>query len=366
MNGYEQRVKRTLDAVRMNKVDKVPFSYNGPAYLARAEGVPISKFVSNMKVSTNTSIQYCQKHPGIDSIHSPAYSPYTLPVMWLTEVKIPGIDLPDEELWQMHEKEQMTFEDYQAIIDKGYSKWLLDYLKKRVNNPITKALPFTFGMPKAVRKVKKAGWPVMNETSGWTPIEGFAGGRTLQEFFMDVMDEPEIVKQAMDVAWDYIFKLYKQNLKSKPFAAWIGGWRAAPEMMSHDVWAEFAWPYIKEMAEYTVAAGTIPVFHFDSCWDREIETLKELPARKCILMLDGFTDMRRAREILGDHMAIMGDVPATKLALGTADECYNYVTDMIRDCGETGIIISSGCDCPLNAKHENVEAMIQATLDWRV
>ena len=73
--------------------------------------------------------------------------------------------------------------------------------------------------------MKKAGWPVMNETSGSTPIEGFAGGRTLQEFFMDVMDEPEIVKQAMDVAWDYIFKLYKQNLKSKPFAAWVGGWR---------------------------------------------------------------------------------------------------------------------------------------------
>ena len=28
--------------------------------------------------------------------------------------------------------------------------------------------------------------------------------------------------------------------------------------------------------------------------------------------------------------------------------------------------VSSGCDCPLNAKDENVDAMIQATIDYRV
>ncbi len=82
-------------------------------------------------------------------------------------------------------------------------------------------------------------------------------------------------------------------------------------------------------------------------------------------MLDGSTDMRRARGILGDHLAMMGDVPSTILAYGTDNQVYDYVTKLIDDCGsKTGLIISSGCDCPMNAKPENVNAMIQAAADY--
>jgi len=41
-------------------------------------------------------------------------------------------------------------------------------------------------------------------------------------------------------------------------------------------------------------------------------------------------DVRKAREILGDHMAIMGDVPATLFAAGTPDDIYAYVRDLVR------------------------------------
>ena len=66
-------------------------------------------------------------------------------------------------------------------------------------------------------------------------------------------------------------------------------------------------------------------------------------------------------------MAIQGDVPATLLAMGSASETYDYVTKLIDDVGSsTGLIVSSGCDCPLNAKPENVDAMVQATIDYQV
>lgn len=80
-------------------------------------------------------------------------------------------------------------------------------------------------------------------------------------------------------------------------------------------------------------------------------------------MLDGSTDIRKAREILDDRMCLMGDVPSRMLAFSDANEVYNYVTKLIDDVGpKTGLIVSSGCDCPLNAKDENVDAMIEATL----
>ena len=49
------------------------------------------------------------------------------------------------------------------------------------------------------------------------------------------------------------------------------------------------------------------------------------------------------------------------------EQVYEYVTKLIDDVGpKTGLIVSSGCDAALNARHENIDAMIQATLDYTV
>ena len=186
------------------------------------------------------------------------------------------------------------------------------------------------------------------------------------DFFVDTVEEPELLKKAMDAAWEVLLKNYLDGLNPNCFGAWCGGWRAAPQLMSHDTWMEFVWPYLEEMILKTIEAGVTPVLHFDSCWDNELETLKTLPARKCVLMLDGFTDVRKAREVLDDRMCLLGDVPASMLAFGTASEVYDYCMKLFKDVGPTGLMLSSGCDCPLNAKDENVDAMLQSTLDYRV
>ena len=369
MSLYDLRLKRTLDAVHMEKVDKIPYSYSGPAYMARRQGLKMSEFLTDFKKATDAAVGFCRSHPGIDSIHSPIMSAYGLPILWLSEVKVPGVDLPDDELWQLHEKECMTFEDYQDIIDNGYEQWFISYAKERIGDPMSKMAPFQQYIGTTVQRMKdEAQVPVMNGASTGSPIEGFCGARQLMNFFVDLFEEGETVKAAMDKAQEYLEKNFAAQLKaSKPVAAWVGGWRAAPELMSHDTFMEFVWPYIRRLVDIAISLDVVPVLHFDSCWDREIETIKELPPRKCILMLDGSTDMRRARAILDDRMCLLGDVPAAMLAFGTASQVYDYCKKLIDDVGpKTGLILSSGCDCPLNAKNENADAMIQATLDYAV
>ena len=51
MELYAKNVERTLKAVHMEKVDKIPFSYSGPAYMARHQGLKISEFVSDPKMA---------------------------------------------------------------------------------------------------------------------------------------------------------------------------------------------------------------------------------------------------------------------------------------------------------------------------
>lgn len=370
---FEKRLERTMNAISMKPVDKIPFHYSGPACMARMEGMTMNEFVHDFDKATDACVHFLNEHPGIDAIHSPTMYPPVLANLWLSEIRTPGEELPDDELWQVVERDNMKPEDYERIIKIGYGPWREEYFKKYLGNIAEKTAPFIDSLPMTYGRIRKeAGVPIMKEgPDAASPIESIAGARGLVDFFMDIMDEPELVKKAMDVAFDHLYKTYTGSLDgmaaagAKPSSCWIGGWRGAPAMMSQDIWMEYVWPYIRKFIDATLDRGILPILHFDSCWDSEIETLKELPPRSCLLMLDGSTDMRRARGILGDHLALMGDVPSTILAYGTDNQVYDYVTKLIDDCGsKTGLIISSGCDCPMNAKPENVNAMIQAAADY--
>ena len=369
MGLYEERLQRTLDAVCMKKVDKIPLSYSGPAYIARIQGLSIAEHITQVEPATNAVIDFLHDHPGIDTMHNPVQNPYGLSILWLSQIRLPGEELGDDELWQLDEQEIMSEEDYQAIIDEGYGPWAARFMKEKLNDPMAKMAELGPKRANINQRIKdEADVAVINGALAGTPIEGLCGARTLMNFFMDIMDEPELVKAAMDKMFEFSYANFCKTLdKNKPIGTWVGGWRAAPNLMSHDTFMEFVWPYELKLINAALDRGVLPILHFDSPWDTELETIKELPARKCLLMLDGSTDIRLAREVLGDRMAIQGDVPATLLAMGSESETYDYVTKLIDDVGpSTGLIVSSGCDCPLNAKQENVDAMIQATIDYQV
>lgn len=69
---------------------------------------------------------------------------------------------------------------------------------------------------------------------------------------------------------------------------------------------------------------------------------------------------KKLAEVMADRMCINGDVPPSLLALGTEDEVYNYSAKLIKETGSEGFILGQGCDIPVNAKIENVKAMISA------
>lgn len=110
--------------------------------------------------------------------------------------------------------------------------------------------------------------------------------------------------------------------------------------------------------------GIVPVLHFDQCWDRELHRLLELPKKKCVLNPDGMTNLRKFREIVGDHMAVMGDVLSTLFAIGTPEEIRNYVRDLVRDIGPQGLLLAPGCDTPVNTKPENMKAFVAAAHEF--
>lgn len=367
MSEYEHRLTRTLNAIHMEPVDKIPFSYNGPAYLARETGLTLAEFITNFAKSTDAVLRFLDAHPSIDSIHSPILDPNCLSTLWLSPVSVPGQDLPENELWQVKEQETVMEEDYDVILSEGFGPWSDRIMRERLGDPIAKMGPYIQYLPTCVHRLATAGLPVMNPASSASPFEHLCGGRTLMNFFIDLVEDPDRIHKVIDTIMEFDYRQLLDSLAQKPLGIWIGGWRGAPELLSHDTWMEFVWPNLKKMIFTTAESGTIPILHFDSCWDRELETLKELPPKSCVLMLDGSTDIRKAREVLDDRMCLMGDVPAQLLAFGSESEVYDYVTKLIDDVGpRTGLIVGSGCDVPFNAKKENVATMIDATAEYQL
>jgi uroporphyrinogen decarboxylase len=145
----------------------------------------------------------------------------------------------------------------------------------------------------------------------------------------------------------------------------IGMSRSSPSFLSPALVEEFVWPDFEYITRAAIDAGLTVLLHCDTNWTRAYDLFKRLPPRSCILELDGDSDIFAAKEALGDHLCIMGDVPAYLLAFRGRDEVLAYCKRLITEVGRGGgFILSSGCSIPANAKVENVAAMRESVEEW--
>ena len=213
-------------------------------------------------------------------------------------------------------------------------------------------------------KWSEVGVPVLSGGDITTPFEVLCGSRSLTSFAIDLVEIPDLVEQVMNAIVPHLSRECIESALQRGFpCVWIGGWRSAPELLSPAMWNRFVWPYMRRLVIEVIDAGLIPILHLDSNWTRELRRFRELPRGKCIMALDGATDIFTARKELDGYMCIMGDVPASVLYLDSPDTVYNYSARLIKELGPTGFILHSGCDIPANAKLENVRAMVAAAMD---
>lgn len=358
----EQRKKRIADAVALRTPDRVPCVPLGDAFAARVVGVTIADFCTKPEVALPTMIKAFTSLGEIDGIQHASYNVSALSTIWLSKVKWPGRDLPVDELWQVEEQELMTPADYDAIIADGWGPWLGGFIERAGLGPEFELFGQWAGtLPDAFKAWDAVGIPVLSPLIFTIPYEYFCGGRSLRAFILDLHRNPDKVQAAMDATMPALIETMRGVMGALGVTGvWLGGWRSASEFLSPKLWERFVLPYYKQMVDVVVEAGVTPILHFDSNWTRDLSYFKEFPKGKCVLSLDGMTDIYKAKEILGGHMCLMGDVPPRMLTLGTPDEVHEYSSKLVRDIGPSGFILAQGCDIPPDAKPENVAAMIAA------
>lgn len=362
---YQERKERVAKTVALEKTDRTPVVLEFSAFAARVQNMTVAEYVSNSLTSAEAMIKTVEKAGGADGVDYGSWFKYGLGLLWLSKVKVPGEELTENELWQVEEIELMKQEDYDRIVAEGWPNWHMSYIQERISPDM---LPLIMAdaqnAPKVIKMWKDAGIPQLTGGAGTIttiPFEMFCGGRSFSKFVRDMFKIPDKVQAAMDAVLPYMAPPSLANCKKLGANyMWLGGWRAASDMLSQKQWDRFVFPYYEKLIYATLDAGITPILHFDSNWTRDLARFKDFPKGKIILELDGMTDIFKAKEILGNTMCIMGDVSASLLSLGTPDDVHKYCQKLIEEIGPTGFILHSGCDIPIDAKLENVQAMVAA------
>ena len=293
---------------------------------------------------------------------------------YLARVKLPGKELPRDVLWQIWEQPSFRREEYDDLIKKGWNAFALERIQRVWD--ISKEELEHYGSVEAYHKAqnertvnqyrkdvalwKEMGVEVFMGPNVPSPQMALSMARSLTEYTIDLYEIPEKVEEALWAALpDFIQSgIAGCEALGIPCATIILE-RGSAQLYPLKFFERFEWPQLKKMVDEFIAHGITPLLHLDTDWSKNLPYFRDFPKGKVIASCDGTTNLFNAKKVIGDHVCLMGDVPASLLVNGTVEEVKTYVRRLCEEVGDGGgFILGTGCSMPANALIENVQAMI--------
>lgn len=273
--------------------------------------------------------------------------------------------------------EKSIIEDYDDVMERGFATLLFN---RQIDTQIFARslddfLGYEFDYPKAYAEawrkyVEEYGVPLEMGGRSTIPFELILYYRGFDRYVNDIFEIPETVKaMCLWVLEHEILNGMKQAMIMGAgevpgaeivfFQAGVVG----PPYVSPEVFEKFVWPTLKKGVDMIVKRGFKAHVHMDGDLTPVLSILKDigegLPEGKILLDFEK-TDMKKAKDILGDRVCLFGNVPAALLCFGSTTEVEKYCKKLIKDCAEGGgFILSTECETPWNAKPENVKTILE-------
>jgi hypothetical protein len=141
--------------------------------------------------------------------------------------------------------------------------------------------------------------------------------------------------------------------------------RGSEGFMSIKQFEKFYWPGLKKAIQTNISLGYVPTVFMEGKFDSRLEYLLDFPPKSIICRLVD-TDMKLAKEVLGDRFCLMGNVPLSMLQIASASEVDEYCRELIKVCGKGGgFILTSASSSIDQARPENVKAMVDSVKKYR-
>jgi uroporphyrinogen-III decarboxylase len=182
---------------------------------------------------------------------------------------------------------------------------------------------------------------------------------------IDMYRNPEqlmrLIEERLQRALDSLDTLPKFT---KPARGFMALHRGSDGFMSLKQFEKFYWPGFKAVMLKMIEKGITPFPFLEGTWTQRLEYLKELP-KGSIVAHFAYTDMKKAKDVLGGHLCIMGDVPSSLLNAGTPQQVEDYTRDLMEYCGKDGGLIVAN-NTVNQGKPECIRTMIETVKKYGV
>ena len=281
---------------------------------------------------------------------------------------------PKGNIPSLYEKD--VIEDYDDVFNRGFSTILFN---TKLENDIHKRsvdefLYLEYEYPEIYAKawqrfVDTTDIPLMCGGRACHPLDLLQYYRGIMNLTMDIFEQPEKIHQMSELLAEYeairaMDRAMIMGAGKVPGAEVIIFINGAPPGLSPQMWDEFYHPYAKKMIDMWVSRGFKVQCHWDNDLTPYLETIKKLAddiPRGHLMMDFEKTNMKKAKEIIGDRIALYGNVPSALLVYGSPTEVEDYCKQLIKDCAEGGgFVLAAECETPWDSKPENIRAMIGA------
>jgi uroporphyrinogen decarboxylase len=192
-----------------------------------------------------------------------------------------------------------------------------------------------------------------------------------QEFLLDLATENERdLHELLGFCSEVVVAYGRAMIRTGVHGIQFGDSTAS--LISPGHYARFVLPYQARVLEALGAAGAPDGtgaggscdlwIHICGKTDHLLPLLRDLPFQG--FEVDAKVDMRTARELLGERIALKGNLDTTFLLTRTPQEVHQACLEIIRSGPfETGLILSPGCGVPRMTPLENLRAMVRACED---
>ena len=401
---YCERAKRFRDALELRVPDRVPVAGLGGAFIYRRMGIPQkATMYDRWEEAAEAVIQFRKDFEPDSAAALFLMSGSAMETLGQTNMKWAGFGLPDDVQYQYVEQEYMKSNEYDHFLRDPSDYVMRRYLPRLYTSlkGLEKMPQFSFdgidvgghfimrfidpGVLEALETLKKAaelsvaprkiimeasarvaamGYPHLYSGFGTAPFDMLGDSmRGTRGVLTDLYRCPEKVIKASEKLLE-ITPVPDIPLGAPPLVM-LPLHKGDDTHISLKQFEKFYWPTFKELLIRMINEGLIPAPFAEGVYTQRLNHLLELPEKSVLWFFDR-TDMHKAKDILGGHSPIKGNVPITLIATGTPEQVKEYCKDLIDYCGrDGGYILCSGTQLD-DARDETVRALIDFTKEYGV
>lgn len=402
--AYDVRWQRVLDCVALRQPDRMPVALYATFWLAKYGGITHKELMFDYdKVDAIVERVLLEFEPdAVTTLFAGSALGRVFEALDYKQLQWPGHGVGDNQPYQYLDREYVKAEELAEFIRDPTGFYLRTYLPRIfgafegferfphlagsfyframtavrpfAKSPLRTALrrviaaaevvdEFALRAGRSNQRVAALGFPLIHGGSSGAPYDVLADYfRGATGMMKDLFRHKELLHHAMDVMRENLLHMTIASAKTSgnPIVFIPIHW-APDAFMSDKQFREFWWPSFRKMMIGMIDAGLIPMPLWESDCTKRLDIINDVPAGKCIYWFER-TDMVKAFEVLGDRVALRGNLSPSMMTTGTPQEVDAAVKRLVDKVWNKGgsLILDTAFGIPDETPVANVRAMFDA------